>query len=85
MIVVFLDNIRLFSDRKSQEAEHDFGTYRIYAQIPLINEPADASSLARRPNFGLSILLRLCFGYASSQGSGVSVHMHRHARAFAAY
>ena len=45
--------------------------------MPLINAHADATREARGLKFGLSLHLHPYFVYASTEGSGESVHMHR--------
>ena len=52
-----------------------------YAQNALIKAHADISSKVRDLNFSLSLHLHPNFMYASREGSGKSVHMHRLARA----
>ena len=48
-----------------------------YAQESPLNAHVDVTSGARGINPGLSLQLYLYFAYASSEGSGESVHMHR--------
>ena len=48
-----------------------------YAQKPHLSAHAFVSSKARNLNFGLSLHLNPNFVYASSNGSGESVHMRR--------
>ena len=51
------------------------------AKRPHLNAHADASSKAKGLNLGPSLDLHLCFAYASNEGSGVSTHKRRLARA----
>ena len=48
-----------------------------YAQMYLINAHSDVSNKAKGLSFVLSHHLQPYFVYASSEGSGESVHMHR--------
>ena len=63
---------------------HEILVIIAYAQMYLINAHSGISIKARGLSFVLSHHLHPYFVYASSGGSGESVHMHRLAWAFAA-
>ena len=56
---------------------HEILVLIAYAQMYLINAHSDVSSKVRGLSFVLSHHLHRYFVYASSEGSGESVHMHR--------
>ena len=63
---------------------HGISVLIAYAQKLPLNAHTAICSGATFVIFGLSLHLRQYVVYASSEGSGESVHMHRLARAFAA-
>ena len=63
----------------NKHASHEISVLIAYAQISTINMHADVSSRARGLSFDTSLHLYSYFVYASSEDSGVSALLRRHA------
>ena len=57
------------------DSTREFGTYHICSK-PYLNDRTDVCSGVRGLNFGLILQQYQFFGYASSEGSHESAHMH---------
>ena len=62
---------------KTVEPAHEIWVIIAHAQMSLINVRADLFRGARGLVFGMSLHLQPYFAFASNEGSGESVHMHR--------
>ena len=70
--------INIHKNRNCKEARTWDLVLIAYAQEPPLNAHAEVSSSARCLNFGLGLHLYPYFMYASSEGSGESVHSPEH-------